>query len=296
MVGGAGSSRRAGLRTVLAAIYIAVNAVLVYFSIELGPDAPDWQLWSALPAALASGSVYDIEHGSIWFAWSPIMAPIMAAIALVGYWPWVAAHAVSVLALRDWRLIVLTLTSWAFWFDTAQGNTLTFCFVAGVLALRGHRSATFGYLAMTLLMPRPLMLPLAAWLLWQRREIRLPFVGLFVGHAVIVAASGDGQAWAESMLTYGGQPWTLGPTALLGAWWLVAGVPLAGLLTLRGHLGWAGLAVSPYVLPQYLLWLLFEMPQSRTARAAFTQSTHERSAQMPNDFEVTHAGGRHTPP
>lgn len=134
------------------------------------------------------------------------MAPVIAAIALVGYWPWVAAHIACVFALRDWRLIVLTLTSWAFWFDTAQGNTLTFCFVIGVLALRGHRAASMAYLAMSLLMPRPLMLPLAAWLLWRGRELRLPFLGMFVGHAVIVGISGDGQAWAESMLGYGGQP------------------------------------------------------------------------------------------
>lgn len=52
--------------------------------------------------------------------------------------------------------------------------------------------------------------------------------------------------------------------------------------------------MSPYVLPQYLLWLLLEMFPSPEARATPAESMDERSA--PNDHEVTLGDGRRIPP
>jgi hypothetical protein len=46
----------------------------------------------------------------------------------------------------------------------------------------------------------------------------------------------------------------VGPSRWLGAWWLLAGIPLAAWLTWRGRVGLASLAVSPYLLPYYLMF------------------------------------------
>jgi hypothetical protein len=46
---------------------------------------------------------------------------------------------------------------------------------------------------------------------------------------------------------------------LLGNWWLAAGIPLAIWLTRRGRVGFAALAVSPYLLPQYFLFGVLEL-------------------------------------
>jgi hypothetical protein len=50
--------------------------------------------------------------------------------------------------------------------------------------------------------------------------------------------------------------YNLGPSRWLGYWWLLAGVPLGAWLYWRGKVGWAGLAISPYVWSYYLLWTL----------------------------------------
>lgn len=245
-------------RVLLDGAYFAANLVLIYLSIALGPEVPDWQTFSALPDALAEGSVYEATANAAPFVWSPVMAIVMVGVVQIGYWPWVAAHIASVLALRDVRMITLTLGSWAFWFDTAGGNTLVFVFVLGLLALRGSQIAAVAYLATLVLMPRPLMLPLALWLLWQRPRLRSSFIVLFGVHAFAVVGLGGGMQWIEAMVTFRGPGWTVGPTAVLGVWWLLAGIPIAALLAWRGLLGWAGLAMSPYVQPQYFLWPLID--------------------------------------
>ena len=56
-----------------------------------------------------------------------------------------------------------------------------------------------------------------------------------------------------------GSDFNIGPSRLVGAWWLVVGIPLAAWLTWRGRVGLAGLALSLYVLPYYLLMLILDL-------------------------------------
>jgi hypothetical protein len=79
--------------------------------------------------------------------------------------------------MPSWPLRIATLLAWPFWYDLLLGNVLVFVLLAGARALRGSRVATFAFLAMTVLMPRPLMVSLAAWLLWQRPGWRIPIRG-----------------------------------------------------------------------------------------------------------------------
>lgn len=246
---------------VLLASYVGVNLVLIPTKVVLGPDVPvDWDIFRRLPAAIGIGTVYDLGT-EVPFTWSPVAAWIMAGVSLVGYWPWVVAHvAAALLLFRTPLLMGLVLVSYSFWFDVAQGNTVSLAFIAGVLALQGSRPASLVYLGMLLLMPRPLMVPLAIWLLWHDRSLWRPFAALFLVHAVLVLGSGYAVPWLEAMFTYDLAPGiTIGPTAWLGRWWLLAGIPLAAWLTWRGHIGWASLAVTPYITPQYPLVVLWEL-------------------------------------
>lgn len=133
-------------------------------------------------------------------------------------------------------------------------------FVAGVLACRGSRPAAVVYLALTLLMPRPVQLPLALWLLWSMPAIRWSFAGMFAIHTAIVLASGYAFDWMAGMADHaspaGGN---YGPTALVGLSWLVVGVPLSAWLGWRRKFGLAGLAISPYWLPEYLMMGLIDL-------------------------------------
>lgn len=241
-------------RHVALAVYVAINLVVIWNTIALGPEAgADWRLWEAVAA---SENPYRTGAG-VPFIWSPVMVPVMSAVVAIGYWPWLALHVASVFLIRSPLLIGLVLVSWAFWFDTAQGNTVTFSLVAGMLALRGSRWGAVAYLALFLLMPRPLMAPLAVWLLWRDRSLWLPFGALLGAHAVAVLASGLASEWIGAMLAYRGPAEGIGVPLLLG-------LPLAAWLTWRGRVGWAGLAISPYLLPQYLVWPLLDQRCTRT--------------------------------
>jgi hypothetical protein len=143
--------------------------------------------------------------------------------------------------------------------DTALGNTVTFTFVAGILAIRGNRIAGIAYLALCLLIPRPLQAPLALLLLFTQPWLRLPFVGLFVGHAALVIWSGMGADWVRAAVDYGRVVQSIGPPAWFGAWWFVVALLITPWLIARRYVGLAGLVVSPYWLPYYLLMPLIDV-------------------------------------
>jgi len=129
------------------------------------------------------------------YRWSPVAAWVSVPLLAIPYWAWILLHVAAVLALRDWRASAIALVSWPFWQDAGVGNVLVFVVLAGWWALRGNRFAAVAYLALCLLMPRPLMLPLAAWLVWTSPWTRWTAACLFVGHAVLVALSGHGPEW-----------------------------------------------------------------------------------------------------
>ena len=202
------------------------------------------------------------------YRWSPVAAWASVPLLVIPYWGWIVLHVGAILALSDWRASAIALVSWPFWQDAGVGNVIAFVVLAGWWALRGNRLAVLAYIGLCILMPRPLMLSLAAWLLWMNPWTRWPALVMFAGHAALVALSGHGLEWLGVLATAGrvdmGNPYAIGPAKLIGAVWVVIGVPLALVLTRIGRLGLAGLAASPYWLPYYLLFLLLEL---RAAKA-----------------------------
>lgn len=277
------------LRYVALAIYVLVNVPLVGYVVGLAPV--DWRVLADAPAAFFRGDLY--RPADVPFLWSPVSALLMVIIAPIGFYGWAALHVAALGLLRDRGLILLAAVSAGLWADLALGNTLVFVFVFGVLALRGSRFGSIAYIVLCALMPRPLQLPLLIWLLWQRPQLRIPATAIFIAHAGLVIATGYGAEWLGALMTTADQQIAAGPnwgpTGLIGAAWLVAGVPLAVLLTRHGLVGLAGLAMSPYLFPQYLLLALVDVEtlaravrQLRSLRAG-ARVAHQAQARLGRD-------------
>jgi len=232
--------------------------VAIQATIAFGPHVDDWLLFASLEVRLAEGNLY---RASPAFVWSPVAAWIIAAVSVIGYWPWVILHFVALVLVRPVWLALLTLSSWGFWWDAASAHTMTFVFLCGLLALRGSRGGALAFLALTVLMPRPIQFPLALWILWKLPRTRISFAGLFLGHAALVILTGLHWDWIEAMATFGAASSGIGPARYLGVAWLAIGIPLGLWLASMGKLGWAGVAVSPHHLPQYLLMPLLDVPR-----------------------------------
>ena len=258
------------LRLVVVAIAIglvgAVNLYLAARSITIiasGAPAVDWGQYVEASRRVDGGELYAVTD-TYGYHYSPMLAYLFGPLSLIGTLGWRLLHVAAALAMPTWPMRLLALASWPFWYDVEAGNILTFTVLAAAWALRGSRVGTGAYLILVVLIPRPLMIPVAAWLLWQRPEWRLPFAGAFAAHAVAVFATGWGSAWVGSMLAAGGDvaiQSNVGPSRFIGTLpWVVIGLPLAAWLTWKGRPGFASLAASPYWLPYYLLMLLLELP------------------------------------
>lgn len=229
------------------------------------PAPPDWEIWAEIPQRLADGTLYDGR-----FRWSPLMAYVWLVILPLGFWGFALLH-IAVLPLIGWKHALLAVTFWGFWTDLAAGNAFIFVVVAGVLARHGNRSAEWTYLALTILIPRPIQLPLALWLLWKRPRTRLPFALMLLSHAALVAWTGYGADWLAQLTATPEHelgytfPLNSSPSVVIGSWWLLVGVPLAAWLFTKGWVGWAGVAMSPYLLPYYWLMLLLDIRPERHA-------------------------------
>ena len=263
----------------LSAVIVGLALANVFYTaftiIELiaYPPPVDWNLFVTAADRISHGvDPYGFAVAGEAYRWSPVAAWIFVPISWLGPLLWRILHVAAALALPDRRLALLTLVSWPFWFDFATGNVMVGVLLLSVYALRGSRLAALGFLAMTLLVPRPLMLPVAAWLLWKRPDLRWPALALFVAHSVGVLAVGWGGEWlarlVETPTTQLGIPFDVGPSRLIGSLWVPIGLALAAWFTLRGRLGFASLVASPYWLPYYLMmpfleirrWYLRPMP------------------------------------
>lgn len=196
------------------------------------------------------------------FRWSPVAAWLLKPITALGLTGWRAAQVAAVLTIRDWRVVAVILISAPFWVDVMNGDGITFVMVAAWHALAGSRAATLSYLALSMLMPRPLMLPVLAWLLWKRPETRVWFVAIAGAHAALVLASGLALHWGARLLATGAELNhinNIAPSHWIGWAWVPIGLGLAVWLTWRGRLGLASIAASPYVFPYYLLMLVLEL-------------------------------------
>lgn len=252
-------------------IVAAVNLYLAARSIGLildGVPAVDWQLYAEASRRLGVGSaeLYAITDDYV-NRYSPLFNAVFGLIVPIGAAGWRLLHLAAALALPSMTMRLVVLASWPFWYDVQTGNLLTFVLLAGAWALRGSRLAIGAYLLLTILGPRPLMLPLAAWLLWQRPEWRLPFAAAVVAHAAAVIGLGWADGWVGSLVAATEDamlPSNVGPSRLVGTLpWMVVGLTLAAWLTWRSRIGWAGLAASPYWLPYYLLFAALELDRRR---------------------------------
>jgi hypothetical protein len=247
-------------------LFMVALTISAFYLADVGYD---WLIFVEAGRRVVEGGLYDWS-GFYTYRYSPLLAYFFAAITPIGLIGWGAAHVVALLAMPTRLLAIVTVLLWPFWSDLYNGNTMTFVLVAGAAALAGSRIGTGAFLAMAVLMPRPLVLPLAVWLMWKRREWRVPFLVGFALHAALVFALGFGPAWitALSHATEGVAVADFGPAAFIGAWWLPIGLALAAVLTWYGRLGMASLAASPYWLPQYLLMLLLDLVPRRKERVS----------------------------
>lgn len=279
----------AGLLVALAALSL-YSCSRVIEAVLTGYYAFDWENFIQAAARLEQGTLYEFEYPYA-YRWSPVAAWILGFVTLMPVWAWQVLHLAVLPLLRPWWLAVACLVSYPLWFDIQTGNIMIFVTVAAIWAARGNGPATGLFLALTLLVPRPLMLPLAVWLLWRRPEWRLPFVLMFIGHAAVVSLSGYGAEWLSALPTVAPEftsEFNFGPSALIGLVWVPLGAALAVWLTARGRLGLASLAASPYWLPYYFLMLLLEfvaMPEPSTTGVATSSrpaiATGSRTALRP---------------
>ena len=271
----------------LAALLVAAAAASLYSCLRVieavvtGHYAFDWENFIHAAARLEAGALYEFDYPYA-YRWSPVAAWILGFVTVMPVWLWQVLHLAALPLLRPWWLAAACLVSYPLWFDIQTGNIMIFVAVAALWAARGNAPATGLFLALTLLIPRPLMLPLAAWLLWQRPAWRVPFVLLFIGHTVVVVMSGYGPDWLSALLTVGPEltsEFNFGPSAFIGQAWVPIGAILAVWLTVRGRLGLAGMAASPYWLPYYFLMLLLEFSTVGVSSAIGAARTPNLSGQ-----------------
>ena len=246
------------------AINLVGLAIVALVFLQGGVGA-DWVIFSEAGERVVSGGLYDVEPWGYNYIYSPLFA--YAWIVPLPLWVWLGLHALPLLALPR-HVAVLTLVSFPFWLDLYNGGLMVFLFVAAWHAMHGSRIGAGSFFALCLLAPRPPFVPALLWLLWKRPGWRLPFVALLAVFCVAVLVSGWGFEWIGALLSgpgYTGADRDFGPTRILGYLWLIAGIPLGAWLTYRGRVGWAGLAVSPYLTPQYAMVLLLEL-RRRAAR------------------------------
>ena len=253
---------RAGRFTLLVAVGV-LNTFLVGQAISWivnQPAAPDWIVFEEAARRVRAGEPLYAWNDWYHYRWSPVVAYLFTLIAPLGLTLWRVAQVVAIATLPDRRVAILALLSWPFWFDIETGNTLIFTFALAWWAIRGSTAAALGYFALLTLVPRPLAVPVALWLFWQRPDLRVP--ALIIGAVSVVLAAGMLPQWIGALLGASADlehELNFGPSRLIGSWWLLIGVPLAGWLTWKGRLGLASLAASPYWLPYYLLMGLLEL-------------------------------------
>jgi hypothetical protein len=220
----------------------------------------DWQDFRTAGERISSGLSPYVVLPPYTFRWSPLAAWILLPLTAVGPIPWLAAQFGVLLALPR-RVALVALLTFPFWADVFEGNIMTFTLVLAVLALRGSRAASLAYLALVMLVPRPLMVPVALWLLWKRPELRIPTAAIFAVEAIGVALSGFGWEWLGKLASSGGEIalHNSGPSAIIGIWWIPIGLVLGAYLLWRGRLGFASLAVSPYLILYYWIFALLEL-------------------------------------
>jgi len=261
-----------GAALVLAVVANAIGLV----TIVIDHARPfDWDNYVEAARRFPLGTLYDWQY-PYGYHYAPQLAPVLGVLTAPGILAWRAAHFVALALLPSRRLALLLLVSYPFWADVNTGNLMIFVLLAATWAFRGNPWATGAYLALCILIPRPIMLPLLAWLLWQRPAWRWPFAGMAVLVVLTAIPTGYLPDWLGSFLASGvkdvANDFNLSPSRFIGAAWLVIGLPLAAWLTIRGRVGWASMAISPYLLPYWVQMLGLELVRPRHEPARTTGS------------------------
>lgn len=249
------------------AVAVALTSPLVVYwwgLIAAGSGAFDWRIfveaghraWAGSPDLYQVSDLYSFRH-------SPLMAFAMPAVAWIGVVGIRLVITGAAVAMPTWPMRLLTLASWPFAMDLQNGAIITVLVAVAAWALRGSRIAGITFIVLTVISPRPLMLPIAAYLLWKQPWLRLPSIAIFVVHALAVLATGYGDDWVRMLLTVGtdgiDSAFNVSPSRFIGGWWFPIGVVGTVWLIRRGNVGLAALAISPYLLPHYLLFGLLEL-------------------------------------
>lgn len=239
-------------------VLLAINAVLfVWLATWNAWVAPDWEAFALVPVAHPYTQIIVPPDIPTFWRYSPVALWLIQPVAIMAGRLGFALLHLALLALLPRRTALIVGISFPFWVDLIFGNVFTLVFVAAYWAVRGNRAGAIAFAVLTLLMPRPVQFPLLVWLLGRDSLVRQTFFVLFAAHLLLVVGSGFTVEWATRLLT---DPTDMGawfnasPSRFLGYGWLLVGVPLAGWLFVRGRPAWAGLAIAPYLLPQY--WLL----------------------------------------
>lgn len=248
--------RRWSLHTIVGAVLIwsVANSVPRLERLLDGVVGKDWVILTNAGHHITAGiNPYDFDG----YRYSPLVAYFFAWIEPIGWTAYTIIGLTFVLVLRDWRWIGLLLVLMPFWADVQSGITLYPVLVLSVCALRGERWATLAQVALTALVPRPLVVPVLVWLLWHDRRLILPSLGIAAAIAVPTVATGWADEWITTLVTLS-EPGPYPIASTLGLAWLAV-LALGIWLTVRGHLGLAALAVSPYLAPGHLMMLALEI-------------------------------------
>ncbi|TMB48786.1 MAG: hypothetical protein E6J50_09435, partial [Chloroflexi bacterium] len=235
----------------VAALWIAIGVPNLWFAVRSllqiarnGFAETDWNIMRDGASHFSAG--LDPYAGTL-FRWSPAILFVIVPLVTLPFVVWVAAHVTAAMAMPGWPLKLLVLFSWPFVEDLTSGNVVVFSLLLAAWAIRGNRFSTGAYLLLTLLIPRPLAIPVLAWLLWRRPWVRIPFLVMLVAHGTVVLALDPHLHWIGQLLTSLGDVhnwFNFGPSAWIGSLWIPIGAALAVIFTKRGHLGMASLAAS----------------------------------------------------
>jgi len=249
---------------------LAVNVVGLATIVIDHQRAFDWDNYVEAARRFPLGTMYDWPY-PYGYHYAPQLAPVLGVLSGAGITIWRLAHFAALALLPSRKLALLLLVSYPFWADVNTGNLMIFVLLAAAWAYRGNSVATGAYLVLCVLIPRPIMLPLLAWLLWQRPAWREPFLGMVALTLLTAIPTGYLPDWIGSFLSSGvkdvANDFNLSPSRFVGAAWMIVGVPLGIGLTWRGRLGWASMAISPYLLPYWVQILGLELvrPAARSA-------------------------------
>jgi hypothetical protein len=251
----------------IATLLVILNAYLLLvtdWTMLRGGEGADWSIFLEAARRIRNGGELYAVEDNYAYRYSPLVAYAFAGVEVIGPFAWRALHVVAVASLlaRERLLAIATLLSWPFWFDVEAGNVMAFVFVAAAWALSGSSVGICAFLGLTILVPRPLMVPLAVWLLWHHPGARIPFAVALLAHAVAAFATGWGSEWVAALVDSSaetGSALNFGPSRLVGTLWIPVGIAVAALLTWRGRVGLASLAISPYWLPYYFMMPLLEL-------------------------------------